>query len=544
MGIKTRIRNTQPTKDTQKDVLSFEESLFDERDYRADRLVEKWSKVPEIGKGIKNMPVNTARNLAILLENQARSMRKMNEAQMSSNFYGQTPENMLRIIRLSYPNSIRGQLFDEMAMETANDSIKYIKNNYKRWNTDQRFDTEDLKYKFDDEAHANDVMYESTESRYATEMVNATVANASNNVTVSFKEGPFGSDGSKYIDGFTEIYAVVGGRRVALAMQAGTDARDGRIVDWMFNPNGAQVSPNLFIRATKVDAGDKMFTVTLETKTTLDGTYTPAAEDVSSYIKAVGRYDSEQDLQGDYLGDVEITMASYHFRPRPHFMGVSWTHMTELVLDTSFGVSAEDTLMDSAAQEIKKTLDFQSIKYADHAEQTSGYNNRVAFDALAVDGGGIKDSYFHTAQLITQAIDRVGDRMFNEFLRGGVTAIVGGPAAINYLKLNKEWSDRGRQPAIGGHKVGELGNISVFKVPSSIIPDNELLTTWKNPAAEGDVSVAIGTLLPFYSTGAIQRKTLYKEAAIARYEDIKALNPQYLGRVVINNIREISGVNA
>lgn len=30
-----------------------------------------------------------------------------------------TPENMLRLIRLSYPNSIRGQLFTEFAMETA-----------------------------------------------------------------------------------------------------------------------------------------------------------------------------------------------------------------------------------------------------------------------------------------------------------------------------------------------------------------------------------------------------------------------------------------
>lgn len=87
MGIKTRIRNTQPETH---DVLSFEESLFDERDYRADRLVEKWSKIPEIGTGIKNMPVKTARNLAILLENQAKTMRKMNEAQLSTSFYGRT----------------------------------------------------------------------------------------------------------------------------------------------------------------------------------------------------------------------------------------------------------------------------------------------------------------------------------------------------------------------------------------------------------------------------------------------------------------------
>lgn len=58
--------------------------------------------------------------------------------------------------------------------------------------------------------------------------------------------------------------------------------------------------------------------------------------------------------------------------------------------------------------------------------------------------------------------------------------------------------------------------IPVFKVPSSIIPDDELLTTWKNDQNEGDVSIAIGTLMAFYSTGSIQRKNLYKEAAITK----------------------------
>ena len=46
------------------------------------KCVEKWSGVAEIGRGIKNMPTKTARNLAILLENQARAMSRMSEAQL------------------------------------------------------------------------------------------------------------------------------------------------------------------------------------------------------------------------------------------------------------------------------------------------------------------------------------------------------------------------------------------------------------------------------------------------------------------------------
>lgn len=91
-----------------------EELARKERNYRADRLVEKWSRVPEIGKGIKGMNTTTARNLAILLENQTRTMSKMSEAQLSSDFFGYTPENMLRLVRLSYPNSVRGDIFTEL----------------------------------------------------------------------------------------------------------------------------------------------------------------------------------------------------------------------------------------------------------------------------------------------------------------------------------------------------------------------------------------------------------------------------------------------
>ena len=73
---------------TEANELLTEKLAREERAYRADRLVEKWSKVPEIGKGIKSMGATTARNLAILLENQTRTMSRMNEAQLSNNFYG------------------------------------------------------------------------------------------------------------------------------------------------------------------------------------------------------------------------------------------------------------------------------------------------------------------------------------------------------------------------------------------------------------------------------------------------------------------------
>ena len=129
MALTKHMTNRKPAPKT---IESREDRLFrEEREFRADKLVEKWSKVKEIGRGIPELPTQTARNLAILLENQASRMKRMTEAQLSNSFFGYTPENMLRLIRLSYPNSIRGDLFTEFAMETSHDSIKYVPNDIK-----------------------------------------------------------------------------------------------------------------------------------------------------------------------------------------------------------------------------------------------------------------------------------------------------------------------------------------------------------------------------------------------------------------------------
>ena len=99
MGIKNRISNPMNNAPLREDI---SDKLYrEERAYRADRLVEKWARVPEVGRGISKMPASVARNLGILLENQARAMSKLTEAQLSSVFYGFTPENMLRLIRLN-----------------------------------------------------------------------------------------------------------------------------------------------------------------------------------------------------------------------------------------------------------------------------------------------------------------------------------------------------------------------------------------------------------------------------------------------------------
>jgi hypothetical protein len=218
-------------------------------------------------------------------------------------------------------------------------------------------------------------------------------------------------------------------------------------------------------------------------------------------------------------------------------LGVTWTALSELVLDSTVGVSTEEVLMDAAGQEIKKSLDFFAVKVAYGAAQSNGFAP-INFDAEA--GAGTQDSYIHTAQTISQAIERVGDQMYNSLNRGGVSRIVGGPAAVTYLRLNAGFTTKGQQPRIGGYQVGELYGIPVFKVPKQIIPENQLLCVWKNENNEADVSIAFGTLVPFFSTGALQRKNFYKEAGLATFGDYVILNNGYFGLINVNNIRGIN----
>jgi hypothetical protein len=112
------------------------------------------------------------------------------------------------------------------------------------------------------------------------------------------------------------------------------------------------------------------------------------------------------------------------------------------------------------------------------------------------------------------------------------------------MHLNVGYSPKGKQNQSGSHQFGELDGMPLFKVPSSIIPTNEVLCVWKNDAVENDVSIAFGTLIPFFSTGIIQRKNFYKEAGLATYGDWAVLNRRYLAIIAIENLKDINNARS
>lgn len=498
-----------------------------EREFRGAKFVESWARIPKIGAGLTQLPEAVARNTAINLQTQAASMAKMTEAQLSTSFQGFTPENMLRLVRLAMPNTCRNKVFTEFAMESAKDSIKYIKPVYSKTvhdgdlhdkhtsNTAGAYgDASQYKETYNDinEDDFQRALYENTEDRFTQELINIPGVNGV--FTIPAEADPNGNPfvyAAKLLKGYMKVYD--GDETYPIAEE---NKRTGK-----FFINTLEY-PKAKIDVEKQNDGSIVINVS-------------GVE--SENIKVFARFDLEDDFLGDNLGEIELVMSDYKFEPRPTTIGVTWSQLAEITLDASFGLSAQDMLVTYAGDAIRINLDLRSFKLA-YGVARSNHDYIVEFDANYAQGENI-EGYFHTAQTFPSAVDTVTDIMVNDINRGGVSRMIAGFSAGSYLKLVKgTFSEKGRQSAKGIYQIGEFGGIPTFKAPSSIIPTNEIMCVWKDDENEGDVAIAFGTLIPFFNTGIIQRKNFYKEAGLATYGDWAVMNRRYLALIRITGLKD------
>ncbi len=505
------------------------------RDYRQDRLVESWMRVPGIKEGFDKLSLTEKRNTALMLDREANHLQSLKESQLADAFGQFTPENMLRLVRLSMPNVIRSKLFTEFAMESAKDSIKYVRpvwsktfsgkdlnNRHEDFGNDDPWGYNKTGTQFGDDTNYRRAIYETTQEQASTlAQVKGVVAEKV--VTFTFDGDQFGADGGKYIDGY--LYVFYGKENVPLATQ--DKATKTILVNTKDFPG---------IKVTVSGTNNHVVTVT--------ATDVTVADFAVANIKAKGRFDSETDFDGDYLGEVELMMQSCDFTPKATGIGVSWSNLAEINADASFNLSTEETLLGYAAQAIRVALDHRAIRlaYARAKCNPSSYVTEFKAD-YSNDGTGAKDGYWQNAQTFIGAVHQAGDTIYDDIKRGGVSRMVGGPAAISYMAMLNYYKPTGKAKAAEGcHQFGEVDGIPTFKVPSEIIPTNEILTIWKNEENEGDIAIAFATLVPFFSTGVIQRKNFYKEAGLMTLGDYAVLNPKYLSIIKITGLKQGAGI--
>lgn len=496
-----------------------------ERKYRMQLNYEKWKRIPEIGQELSKLGESQALSTSLALEQQTRYMKTLTETQISDGFFGAAPDHLLRLIMFSYPNSIRPELFTEFQMETAKDSIKYIRayyNNEGSGITGGGNTPRAVSRSFRGAEWFNTPMVEAPEDRIPSEM-----AQLEPETTVELQvDFVLPADNSEwkhgYLDGWSSLHAANGD---PLAIQRRNGSWTIIDVERIDSITGTLAGDGVIVAGTV-------------------GTLWATTHAAIAPAFLVGRYDSELDLAGEHMGDVKLRMTSYQFQPRPLTMGVSWTHLSEIILGSSFNASTEELMYQAVGEEIRKSLDLRAVRLARQEALTPDASSLVwdarPFSVQQGDNNNVyNDTYIQHAQLVSHAFDRIGDQMYNDIMRGGVSRIVGGPAAISYLGLHEGFSSAGSQPKIGAYKAGTLNGIPVFKVPSSVIPDDEIVTIWKNDYNEADVAMAFGVLVPFFSTGTLQRKTLVREGAVAYYGDEQVLQPKYFGRLKLNNLLQL-----
>jgi len=452
------------------------------RNQEADRLVEKWSKKKGFyGKSmIKAYEANPSkiRNLAYILEHQEDHLKALTETQISSAF-STTPENVMRIVRLGYPNSVRGEIFLEWGMETSRDSIYYLNPIYK---TSTRGST------------ASATTHESAAYRYASEIEEDTLGSA---------------------DGSTTTFSTT-------------------VSNIPLRPYTVQILDNQEIVAN--DDGSGTITGTGVTGTV---NYTTGVTSVTFTTAPISghpilityNYDSEVSTNYTDVKDIELQLTDYQFRVKPWPISVSWSKMTELLLGTTLNIDVEDALIRAASDELKKSLDFESLRLG---YRKSLSNTGVTFNADWSAAGA--DSEKAHVESFSRAINKAADLMYASLQRGGVTKIYGGPDAVSYMEMHSKWTNAGRQPAVGAFKFGALDGIDVYKCPSSIVPTNELVCVYKNTEVPEDVSIAFGTLIPLYMTQGLEYKNFYKEYGLAHFGDGKTLQSGYLVRMRLDNL--------
>lgn len=307
-----------------------------------------------------------------------------------------------------------------------------------------------------------------------------------------FLSQKWGTNGSNYVDGYVTIYGYNdgdSGESVEKQLIAFQDKRSGEFFaapgftvtlekpvalrDKFHNTHesGITIMPGSDAVKTAIEAGAGVMTVTIKTTNDVE-TKAPWYKEGTTKIRAFGRFNSESDFEGNYLGEVEIRLTDYQFKPQMTSIGVSWSQLTEITLSTSYNLSAEELLVSYASQEIRSALDYRSVRLAYTVAKSNASHNPnyyYVFDAAYSTGknstdtagvttsNGTKDGYRENALTFVSAIDAVGDIIYDEINRGGVSKLCGGPSAVSYLKLATGlWSPKGKQSQRGAHQEGEF----------------------------------------------------------------------------------------
>lgn len=460
-----------------------------EKNFICDRLVEKWKKT-DIGWGLADLHAKNpqkARNVALLVENQEKHLKKLTETIISQSF-GTRPENVLKVVRIGTANSNRGDFCTEFPLTTTDDAIYFIDMLYE---SALRGST------------ASDKIYENINRYYAGEMQETAGASTGTQFTIS-----------------PTYYPIIGGKTLVMYQRrlVGIESTAGTIT-----PVVTAGVPNLTASptATYQVATAATGVVKVEFDQSVTGTD----------IAVLTQFDSEKSTMHDYYGKVSLSVRKERFNARPMPLGYTFTTMTELVLGTTGICNVEDMLVSTVADEHAKSRDYKAVGILRSIAKT---NTAYTFDADFGAQGEVSNKSH--AQKILAKIGTIGGFIRDDLKRGEVNKIICGSQALEYMKFHDLWVTDTTQQRTGVYFAGKLDNIDVYCCPAdaALVANNEMILTWKNPLEGMDISLAFGVLTEI--TASLAYPQFYTDANVASVEDYLILNKKFARLLTINNI--------
>jgi len=477
-----------------------------EREDHVMRLKEKFEKAE--GLALDNGRLDKlfeadrtkAENLLLFLENTEQGalsnralvenmkQAELTEAVQTSGFLGITPQDVVKISRIAYPNASASEIFDFWGMTSMKDTL---------------FKLETLVGSTARGSTANDVLVEKYgQGRYPSEWEEETVVTSSATTFTG-----------------TLDYAPVREFKVEVYLnnsQIAADNGAGVLIGALLNPAGANT----------VNYTTGAFSVQFASAITAQD------ELIIRYA-----YDSEQESLYNRTGSVLLNLVAYDYRATMYPLAIEWTRFTEELMASKTGMKAKEMLIQGAADMFRKSLDEMCI---DRGIKASNWSSAVLFDADFAAAGS--DSSNDHAQGILSAIMTAEMKPYNTLGRqADKTNLVVDSAALIYLTKHKQFQSVTPGSKVGIYKAGELMGRGIYVAPPNVITPvaNKGFIYDFGKSADGlsvDSPVSIGTWKASITTDPVELKNFNSQMGMAAMMDIRSNNRNFANKVEIVNL--------
>lgn len=484
---------------------------LDERTDEVMRLKEKFEKIESLGlKGklddLFEKDQRKASNLVMFLEATERSAKaepalienqkryeSLKEAVATSGFLGVTPQDIVKVARIAYPNSVAPDIFDFWGMSSMKDSIYKLETIY---GSTARGST------------VNTVTYENYgEGRYPSEV-------EKNSITATSSQTEFkaASLANAPLRPFTLAIYVDG-------VQVAADDGNGNIVGASLTGVAAD---NFITYSTGA------FEFNFSTGLTLN-----------SVVDMYYQFDSENSNLFTNVGSVLLNLVVYDYRATPYPLAIEWTRFTEELMNSKLGMSAKESLIAGAADIFRKSLDEWCITKASKA---ANWTTAATFDTDFASAGS--DSSWEHAQSVINAIENAEMKTYADLgRRADKTSLVVDYMTAVYLKKSRLFNSTNAPSKIGIYKTGEIDGRDVYVAPPNLVAydgTNKIGTAYLfgkgNDPMSVDSVLSVGTWKAGVTTDPVELKNFNSQMGMCAFMDIRINNAKFATKLQLQNL--------